>query len=218
MPKQQTGWIAFLVFISALVITSSWLYIWRKSVAESFSNQPLQVAEKIYQVKEGSIFVLTPNGQSSLVIDKARLTHERLRIQYIIDYAVSPDKSKLLLYAEGGVDPYVIYAADADGQEVEFVGTAQEARWSPDSQVIAYTDLTTVGQSRLFTFNFDTKERRASSLLQNDCYMNYSQVDWQDANTIQTDFQCLSSVPYGREVEAGQTDIPISKLEFWEGE
>ena len=107
----------------------------------SMSPLPTQGTTDSTLIKDGSVYKVSSSGVKKLFIDKHdNKNHPDDREDFFsyISADISPDKSKLLLLAQGGISIPFLYYTPFQQLNIKLIGTSSNAAWSHNSRYIAY--------------------------------------------------------------------------------
>ena len=214
--------LTFLIILVVLVTLGSWSYLFlpkffntQKFGTIQLSYTPAPTPQVFYMVKEGSLYRWAEDIEPSLFVDKSVLKHERLRTYGVNDYAVSPDGKKIALFVEAGVDEYLVFLVNADGNNPTYIDTSNVVEWAPDSLKFAYANRpASIGPSVMHVYDLKNEKISETELQKDQCYMSYPQFEWKDPQTLHAHYQCFDDIPYGDITEEGDVDIKINELKM----
>ncbi len=215
MEEKNRLYLGILIFLVVVVTGISWLYmigrsIKEKEVARQQYEQIIPANQTFYEMREGSLYLVNGEGTATLLVDKDSLIDDRLRINRVIDYALSPDRTKLILFTEASIDDFLLFVVGTDGQNPEKFGIGREAKWSPDSARIAFTS--PLAGADLFSiriFNIISKKTFESPSQVDGCYPSYRQISWRNVDTLTGYSVCLDDMPFGNLVKEGQVEVAV---------
>jgi hypothetical protein len=192
------------------------MYI-QKAAMHAKRTQHIQMQKETifsYSIIDGSLYKVFPNRKSELAVDKKQLKSEGMEKETpfeIISYDFSPDKSKVLLHAQGGISADLLFIVECTGGMVSFISYGEESAWSPNSRYIAYTRRPgDVGPLLLNAYDVTTHNNAQLDVGKYHINTSYSKLEWlPDSTAITADFEQMDTIPMGKIIKKGTTTIKL---------
>jgi hypothetical protein len=151
-------------------------------------------------------------GDSKLIVDFHTLpSQDNLVVTEIFSYTESPDKTKVLLAAYGGISAKLFYVYDISANTNTFIDIGEEISWSPNSRYLAYTQRPAdAGPLRLRVFDLQLSKKVELVQKEDVITTSYSDLRWNDSSTgLTAYFETFSDVPMGNIIAKGETEIVL---------
>lgn len=161
-------------------------------------NQPTQIPKS-------EKFTIIVDGKE-LFIDRNKLQNPDNAVMDIIEYyEIAPDKSKVALLAQGGINSYFLYLSDINGENITYIGFADEIKWSHNSKYLAYTSpVTDIGPHRFNIYEIESKKFKEFEDRQLDNPTKYSNIQWSnDDESLLADYYSYK-IPGGEKISSGK--------------
>lgn len=177
------------------------------------TTSPVVTTGGQYKITGDSVYKILQDGKQELIITKTELKDDQAEIMEISSFQLSPDKSKILLFTNAGITPFILFYKDINNKDavITKVGFGEEAVWSPNNQYIAFTNRPAdVGPLRLYVF--DTLINKEVEIIQskNRVYTSYRNMKWSpDSKIIIAQYETFDDIPYGNVIDKGETQIAI---------
>jgi hypothetical protein len=165
-----------------------------------------------YMISEGSLYKTSIVGDSKLIVDFHTLpSHDNLVVTEIFSFTESPDKTKILLAAYGGISAKLFYIHDISANANTFIDIGEEITWSPNSRYLAFTQRPAdVGPLRLRVFDLQLSKKVELVQKENAITTSYSDLRWNDSSTgLIAYFETFSDVPMGDIIAKGETEVAL---------
>lgn len=105
------------------------------STSVSESTPTTQISEEV-KIIDGSVYRVSAIGKKELLLDKQN--YQDKGVSNFIEVSLSPDKSNVLLFAQGGISIPFLYYTPLFKINMQYIDITQEAVWSHNSRYIAY--------------------------------------------------------------------------------
>lgn len=164
-----------------------------------------------YKIIEGSIYKIYSNEEKEIFLDENSLQEYERDNQEIVEFGLSPDKSKMLVHLEIGITPFILYYIDIKKRKNIIIGPSVESIWSPDSRYIAHTyPPADAGPKRLYVYDTTINDFVNTDKPENSS-INYSNLTWSsDSKSIYADFERRDDIPNGNIIDKGKTQIKLN--------
>ncbi len=130
---------------------------------------------------------------------------------------ISPDKTKILLFANEGLSLYGMYITSIDGTMIKKLdGPSNTGEWSPNSRYIAYlSKAADAGPlTRVFVYDTENNNELDLSAKHNTGYsiLGFDDIRWLDDNSgIKINYVAYDdSISYGNKIGEGETTILLN--------
>lgn len=191
------------------------------------------ISEEEIKIIDGSVYKLLPSGEKKLLLNKEdfRKNTERYIGQpqdysredsfFTFSYvSLSPDKTKMLLFAQGSLTLEYLYYTSTDGANVISINLASEAIWSNNSRYIAYANKPADSGSIVRVYVYDTQTNKEVEVSKNHkvanliySYLGFSNLRWLDDDSgIKVKYDAYKGeMPHGEKIGEGETILMVEK-------
>lgn len=190
-------------------------------------------------ISNGSVYKISYSGTEEVLLDKEdyKKYHWNGDGHVIYDdpdfhfnkIQISPDKSKIITLADGGISISYLHYLSLDQVRAQFIDFAVSAAWSPNGRYIAYTtkpaDAGAVSILRVFDTETSSQITVTNKPVNNNIgydFLGFGTYEWlDDSSGIRVQYEAYKSRPddpdpfiavYGEVVDVGQVVIPIQNM------
>lgn len=173
-------------------------------------TQNVVTQEFDYKLIDGSIYKVT-GTENTIVVDKEDLPDSLYDISTIISFSFSPDGSKILVSAEGGLSFPILFYKNIENQNIVHIGPGTDPIWSKNSLYIAYKRAgSDIGPYHAQVY--DTSADKEIVLTTTTDFQNttFNKFIWaDDSKSLQAEYLQYDAYPNGKVIKKGFEKITV---------
>jgi len=195
--------------------------------------EPSPASENI-KIIDGSVYQISDAGEKHLIIDKEEFRKNTARYYNQLNnqpdqkdpffnfsqVQLSPDKTKLLLLAQGGLSLEYIYYSSLGGDNLIGLGLTTEACWSNNSRYIAFASKPADAGPNMILYIYDTQLNEITDISRNydlgdlePDLMDFSELQWlENDKGIKVKYVAFKGeIPFAEKIGEGETIIKFKQ-------
>lgn len=165
-----------------------------------------------FKLIDGSVYKVTET-QNLLVVDKNDLPDTQFETSTIISFTLSPDGSKILVAADGGLSIPVLFYKNIYAGDIVPIGPGNDSVWSKNSLYIAYKRANSdIGPYHVQVYDTSTNTEIDITTTTDFENTTYGKIIWaDDSKTFQAEFIQYDMYPDGKVTKKGFEKITVIK-------